>query len=76
MPEGGDVSRKNRLLLLILVIFFGWMGGHRFYAGKVGTALLMLFTMGGFGIWWFIDFIMIALGAFADKDEMVVSRWL
>jgi TM2 domain-containing membrane protein YozV len=68
-------SKKNRLVALLLCMFLGWAGGHRFYVNKVGTGLLMLFTMGGFGLWYFIDTLMIALGAFKDKDDLPVSSW-
>jgi TM2 domain-containing membrane protein YozV len=40
---------------------------HRFYAGKVGTGILMLITVGGFGIWYMVDMIMIICGVFTDK---------
>jgi TM2 domain-containing membrane protein YozV len=76
--EKGDVqaSRKSRLVSLLLCFFLGWAGGHRFYVKKMGTALLMLFTMGGFGMWYFLDFIMIASGAFKDKDNLPLKRWI
>jgi TM2 domain-containing membrane protein YozV len=69
------VSKKNRLVALLLCLFLGWAGGHRFYVNKVGTGILMLFTMGGFGLWYFIDTVMIVLGAFKDKDDLPVSSW-
>ena len=69
------VSPKSRLVALLVCFFFGWAGGHRFYTNKVGTGILMLFTMGGFGIWYFLDFVMIAMGAFKDKDNLVLSKW-
>jgi len=61
-------SEKNWLVALLLCIFLGALGVHRFYVGKVGTGLLQLFTFGGCGIWVFIDFIMIVVGSFKDKD--------
>jgi TM2 domain-containing membrane protein YozV len=69
------VSDKSRLVALLLCFFFGWAGGHRFYSGKTGTALIMLFSMGGFGLWWFLDLVMIATGNFRDKNEHTISQW-
>jgi len=78
IKEKKDVqaSRKSRLVSLLLCFFVGWAGGHRFYVKKMGTALIMLFTMGGFGMWYFLDFIMIASGLFKDKDNLPVKRWI
>ena len=61
-------SEKNWLVALLLCIFLGALGVHRFYVGKIGTGLLQIFTLGGCGIWVFIDFIMILVGSFKDKD--------
>ena len=61
------VSRKSKVTAIILCILLGWLGGHRFYVGKVGTGLLYLFTAGLFGVGVLIDLIMLLLGNFSDK---------
>ncbi|HIT34056.1 MAG TPA: TM2 domain-containing protein [Candidatus Faecousia intestinigallinarum] len=71
MIQGSEVvpgvSKKNKITALLLCIFLGWLGIHRFYVGKIGTGLLYLFTGGLFGVGWLIDIIMIAVGAFKDQ---------
>ena len=60
-------SAKNRVVALVICVFFGEFGIHYFYVGKIGTGLLYMFTFGLFGIGWFIDIIRIACGTFRDK---------
>lgn len=62
------LSEKGFVPTLLLCFFLGGFGVHRFYVGKILTGLLMLFTLGGLGIWTLIDFIMIAVGSFKDAD--------
>lgn len=70
-----QVSSKSRMVALLLCFFLGWAGGHRYYAGKVGTGIMMMFTMGGFGMWYFLDFIMIATGNFKDSANLPLANW-
>ena len=54
-------SDKDWLVTLLLSIFLGSLGVHRFYVGKTGTGILQLITIGGCGIWTLIDIIMITV---------------
>jgi hypothetical protein len=65
---------KDWLVTLLLAIFLGGLGVHRFYVGKVGTGLLMLFTAGGCGVWYLVDIIMIAVGSFTDAEGRPLVR--
>jgi hypothetical protein len=74
-PEPRAPSEKSRGVTLALAVLLGPFGGHRFYVGKTGTGVLMLATLGGLGIWYLYDVILVASGSFRDVDERLVSRW-
>ncbi len=67
-------SEKDWLVTLLLSLFLGGLGAHRFYVGKIGTGILQLITAGGCGIWTLIDIIMIISGKFEDKDGNVIQQ--
>ena len=67
-------SEKGFVATLLLCIFLGPLGVHRFYVGKIGTGILMLITAGGLGIWAIIDLIMIIVGSFTDKQGLPVKN--
>lgn len=70
-----EPSERRALTAGLLCFFIGVFGAHRFYVGKVGTGLLQLVTLGGFGIWWLADLIMILTGQFRDADgRRVIQR--
>lgn len=49
-------KEKNKWIAFFLCWFLGYLGAHKFYEGKIGMGILYLFTLGLFGIGWFIDF--------------------
>lgn len=74
MNDSGS-SDKSRGIALALGIPLGVFGAHRFYVGKVGTGLLQLCTLGGCGLWWLYDMILIFTGAFTDAEGRRVVKW-
>ena len=69
-------SEKRILPAFLLCLLFGVFGAHRFYTGKIGTDVLQLLTLGGFGIWWMIDMIFIIVGGFTDGDGDRITEWI
>lgn len=61
-------SPKSRGVAIVLYIFLGALGIHRFYTEKVGTGILWLLTGGLFGIGTIVDFFMLLFGAFTDNS--------
>lgn len=55
-----NLKKIDKMTALILCIFLGWCGAHKFYEGKVGMGILYIFTGGLFGIGWIVDIISIA----------------
>lgn len=68
-----EISDKKGVPALLLCLFLGGFGIHRFYVGKTGTGVAMLLTLGGCGIWTLIDLIMIVLGKFTDNNGKIVK---
>ena len=69
------MTEKRILPAFLLCFFLGIFGAHRFYVGKIGTGILQIVTLGGLGIWSLIDFIMIIVGAFTDKEGNKITQW-
>ena len=70
-----EISNKSRLATTLFTWFLGIFGAHRFYLGKTGTALAMLFTLGGLGIWALVDIIMVISGNMRDTDAKLIQYW-
>lgn len=59
--NGGFGRMKNKWVAFVLCLLLGGFGAHKFYEGKFGMGILYIFTVGLFGIGWFIDLIRILL---------------
>ncbi len=70
-----EISDRSRGVALALAGVLGVFGCHRFYVGKIGSGLCQLFTVGGFGIWYLYDVIMVASGSFRDADGRRLVNW-
>lgn len=69
------VSDKSRLAVTLFAFFLGIFGAHRWYLGKTGTAIAMLLTLGGLGVWALVDFIMAVSGQMRDKEGRLIAKW-
>jgi hypothetical protein len=73
--EKGAGDGKDWLTALLLCIFLGGLGIHRFYTGHTVIGIIQLVTFGGCFIWTLIDLIMIATGSFKDsKGNPLVKK--
>ena len=64
-------KKVNWVVTLIMSIIFGGLGVDRFIMGQVGLGILKLITLGGCGIWWLVDIILIA-----TKHDFKYIEWV
>jgi TM2 domain-containing membrane protein YozV len=77
MNESSNVSKKRILPTFLLFLVLSWpLGAHRFFLKRYASAILFIITVGGFGIWWIIDFILIVTGSMKDDRGQVVKIWV
>jgi TM2 domain-containing membrane protein YozV len=69
-PATSNTRKLNWILTLVLSFFFGSLGVDRFMMGQIGWGILKLITLGGWGIWWLIDLILIV-----TKHQFANVEW-
>ena len=70
-----EVSKRSRGIGVGLCFFGGFFGLHRFYVDKPGSAIAMICTFGGLGIWWLYDLVLLAAGEFRDAKDLPLRNW-
>ncbi len=73
--QAADISERSRAVALGLAVVGGVFGLHRFYTGRAQSGVWMCLTLGGLGIWYLYDVVVIAAGDFHDADGRRVVRW-
>jgi hypothetical protein len=80
LDDGADsaaeaMSERSRGVAMVLALVGGPVGLHRFYAGRPLSGVIMILTLGGLGVWWLYDLIVLATGEFRDAAGRRLRRW-
>ena len=67
------VNDKNFGLVASFCFLLGAFGVHQFYCGKIISGVLMVFTIGGLGIWALVDFVIVCFGEFTDSQGIKIK---
>jgi TM2 domain-containing membrane protein YozV len=70
-----SVPQKSFVVTWLLSLLLGYFGIDRFYLGKIGTGILKLITLGGFGLWYLIDLILVLGGAQTDNQNRPLAGY-
>lgn len=65
--------QKSSGIAWVLLIFGGGLGAHRFYLGRTGTAIAMLLTAGGLGLWTLVDLFLVS-GMIKDTNDQIENE--
>jgi TM2 domain-containing membrane protein YozV len=63
---------KNKFVALLLSYLFGIFGLDRIYLGCITSGIFKLLTLGGFGIWYFIDFSLLLMNSLQQSSSTVL----
>ena len=70
-----QAGQKSFIATWLFSLLLGGLGVDRFYLGKIGTGILKLITLGGFGIWVLVDLILTLTGAQKDKRGLPLNGY-
>lgn len=62
--HGAERNRANRSFFVtwLLSLLLGFLGADRFYTGRFLTGGLKLVSLGGLGLWWVFDLVIVMAG--------------
>ncbi len=65
---------KSQATAIILSLLYGVLGVDRFYLGYTWQGVVKCLTVGGLGIWWFVDLIRIIVDDLGPSDHSLYAR--
>jgi len=68
-----STSDKSKTTAILLCLFLGGIGVHRFYLGYTKYGVIQLLTLGGIGIWSLIDLVRLITGSLKDHEGKDLS---
>lgn len=72
------MTEKSKIVLIILEsLGLGFFGIDRMYSGQIIYGILKLLTLGGLGIWTFIDYVIVLINALSKSETGVfgITNW-
>ena len=75
VPLINESKPQEFLVELILCWFLGCFGVHRFVSGNIAIGICQLLTLGGCGIWVYIDFILICFNKYKDSEGRLLAKY-
>ncbi|WP_350269860.1 TM2 domain-containing protein [Brevibacterium sp. CBA3109] len=69
--NGSAQEHANRSFFVtwVLSLTLGFLGADRFYTGRFATGGLKLVTLGGLGLWWIADLVIVMAGGLRYSDR-------
>ncbi len=74
LKENHNASEKSWTVTFWLSLTVGYMGIDRFYVGSPLLGILKLLSIGGFGIWWIADLVLLWFGLMRDVYDCPIKR--
>lgn len=79
-PDVCTYQQKSKLAAFLLSFFLGAFGADWFYlsvgnGGYIAAGVFKMLTLGGIGIWWFVDWIRILTNSFVDGQGVALLEW-
>ena len=72
-PVASEDESTNRSFFVtwFLSLTLGFLGADRFFTGRYATGALKLVTLGGLGLWWVIDLVIVMAGGLRYNERVL-----